>query len=275
MGQKNQKYNLEKLFAVIGYPIKQSLSPILHNWAFEQFDMPNVYMKWEIGPDKLGELMVAVHTLPVSGLSVTIPFKEKIIPFLDKLTEEAAAIGAVNHVFWKDGSLLGNNTDVHGFIEPIKHLKIDSALILGTGGVSLACIYGLIKLGINQIWVAGRNLDRLTYLKRKFSIQPILWDKRESVQAQLLVNCTPLGMVGHNLEISPFPKHYLKNFSYVYDVVYNPIHTTLIKESRELGLETISGIYMFIYQALYQFETWTNKKFDVKQAYNLLIPYLQ
>jgi shikimate dehydrogenase len=268
--------NLEptKLFGVIGHPIKQSLSPIIHNWAFRTLDLPYVYLKWEIPPDKLPELITAVRTLPVSGLSVTIPFKERIIPYLDELTEEASIVGAVNHIYWRDGKLWGNNTDVDGFLEPIKNMPVDSALLLGSGGAALACIYGLKKKGVKKIWVAGRDRKKLNYIQKKFSIETVMWDQRDLIDAQLLVNCTPLGMLGHR-DSCPYPVDKLNRFSFVYDIVYNPKQTQLLKCAKEVGAEPIAGIFMFIYQALHQFKIWTSHDFDVKEAYNLLSSYLR
>ncbi|GAB6886611.1 hypothetical protein JCM13304A_01090 [Desulfothermus okinawensis JCM 13304] len=218
--------------------------------------------------------MVAFDILTIGGISVTIPFKEKIVPFLDGLTDEAKGVGAVNLVYRDGNRKIGHNTDVDGFLAPIKESKIDSALILGCGGAALACIYGLKKKKIEKIIVAGRDFSKLNSLKRRFNVDVISWEQRGYVKADMLINCTPLGMSSYSNK-SPYPDEKgLGKFKIVYDVVYNPLETGLIKSAKKVGIKAISGIYMFIYQALYQFEAWTQKVFDVHEAYRLLMSHL-
>ncbi len=257
------------IFGVVGYPLSHSLSPILHNWAFKQLSLPHVYLLWEVPPLNLPEFMVAVQTLKIRGVSVTLPFKESVIPYLDGLTEDALKIGAVNHIFWERDRLWGNNTDVEGFLTPLKDLEIDSALVLGTGGASLAIIWGLLKKGVKRIYVSGRNPKRLAFLKDKFGIYPIPWEKRASISATILVNATPLGMRSYDSSL-PIPKEFLGNFSIVYDIVYNPIETPLLKAAREKGCRVINGLTMFIHQGLLQFEKWTHHSFSTSSAHSLL-----
>jgi len=267
-------YEYKKIFGVIGYPISHSLSPIIHNWGFKLFNLPYVYFKWSIDPCKLPEFIVSVDTLNIGGFSVTIPFKEKIIPYLDEVTDEATAVGAVNLVYVNENKKIGHNTDVDGFLAPIKDIDVDSALILGCGGAALACIYGLKKNKIESITVAGRNKDKLNWVKKRFNVEIIDWDLRDKPNADLLINCTPIGMSSYKDE-NPYPdKDGLSRFQLVYDVVYNPLETKLIKDAKNLGIKVIPGIYMFIYQALFQFQIWTNKTFDVNEAINLLRQYL-
>ena len=269
-------YEYKKIFGVIGYPISHSLSPIIHNWGFKCFNLPYVYFKWSIEPCKLPEFIVCVDTLNIAGLSVTIPFKEKIIPYLDELTDEATAVGAVNLVYTNEkNKKIGHNTDVDGFLAPIKDISLNSALILGCGGAALACIYGLKKKKVETIIVAGRNKDKLKSVKKRFNVEVIDWDLRDKPKADLLVNCTPIGMASYKDE-NPYPDiESLSKFQLVYDVVYNPLETKLIKDAKRLGIKVIPGIYMFIYQALFQFQIWTKKTFDVNEAINLLKEYLQ
>ncbi len=257
------------LFGVVGYPLSHSLSPVLHNWAFKKASLPHVYLLWEISPSNLPAFMVCVRTLKIRGVSVTLPFKERIIPYLDVLTEDAIRVGAVNHLFWEDNRLCGNNTDVEGFLSPLREIEIDSALVLGTGGAALAVIWGLLKKGVKRIFVAGRNLKRLSYLRDRFGISPVEWDKRSQVRAFLLINATPLGMSSYELSL-PFPKDALHHFSFVYDIVYNPIDTPLIIAAKKEGCRVIDGLSMFIQQALLQFEKWTTQTFSTSEARSLL-----
>ncbi len=267
-------YEYEKIFGVIGHPISHSLSPIIHNWGFKLYNLPYVYFKWDIDPCKLPEFIVAVDTLHIGGFSVTIPFKEKIIPYMDEVSDEATSVGAVNLVYLDGNKIIGHNTDVDGFLTPIKDTSIDSALILGCGGAALACISGLKKNKVESIIVAGRNKDKLNKIKKRFNVDVIDWDFRDKPKADLLVNCTPIGMSSYKDE-NPYPdKESLSRFQLVYDVVYNPLETRLIKDAKKLGIKVIPGIYMFIYQALFQFQIWTNKTFDVNGAMNILSQYL-
>ncbi len=274
--QWKRHLNYEKIFGVIGSPIEQSLSPVLHNFGFQSHNLPYVYFKWEIPKHKIAELIVSVKTLKIGGLSVTIPLKEIIIPYLDELTEDARLVGAVNHIFWKEDRLIGNNTDVYGFITPIKDLSIESAVVLGTGGAALSAIVGLLRLGVEQIYVVGRNEERLSLLKKRFKIKKIVkWESRIEISADMLINATPIGMKGKMVNQSPYPVDKLKNFRYVYDIVYNPEETILIQGAKRQGLKTISGIYMFVYQGLKQFEIWTNKQIAFDSALSLVREYLQ
>lgn len=262
--------NFEKIFGVVGSPIEQSLSPVLHNFGFQFHELPYVYFKWEIPKNKIAELIVSVKVLKIQGLSVTIPLKEAIIPYLDHLTDDARSVGAVNHIFWEGDKLVGNNTDVYGFVKPIKNLPIESAVILGTGGAALSAIVGLSKMDIKEICVVGRNLDRLNMLRERFKVKTLLWENSVDLSADMLVNSTPLGMKGKMENVSPYPVEKLQNFRYIYDMVYNPEETKLIKHAQKYGLNTISGVYMFIYQGLRQFEIWTNKHIDFNTALSLI-----
>ncbi len=258
-----------QLFGVVGYPLSHSLSPLLHNWALKKNGLPGVYVRWEVLPDNLAEFMVSVRTLKIRGISVTLPFKERVIPYLDALTDDAREVGAVNHLFWEGEDLIGNNTDVEGFLSPIISIDIDSALVLGTGGAALAVLCGLLKKDVKEIYMAGRNIQRLYYLRERFGILPVPWEKRGEIRAHILINATPIGMSPHIEEI-PYPAPFLKNFSMVYDLVYNPQQTQLLREAQKRGCDTIGGLTMFVFQALLQFKQWTGLSFDPAEAKSLL-----
>ena len=150
----------EKLFAIVGCPLGHSLSPELHSWAFDEIGYPGIYMAFEQKPENLARFYDAVRTLPVSGGNITIPFKVDSMRYVDGVSERAKRIGAMNTFYWKDGRLLGENTDVIGFMAPLRGRKIDSALILGAGGVSRAAIVALQELGVPDIRITNRTPEK-------------------------------------------------------------------------------------------------------------------
>ena len=265
-----------KLYGVIGYPLGHSFGPLLHNWGFKKHNLQNIYLKWEIPPRDLGAFVVSLHTLSIQGISVTLPYKQKIIPYLDEITPEAKKIGAVNTVYWNASELWGENTDWFGFLQPLQNMNahIDNALILGAGGAALACIVGLQNMGVSKIYVAARRKERLQDLEKRFQIVPVDWQEKTNFPADLLVNSTPLGMSGDLESSTPFEGN-LEAYKYVYDLVYNPIQTRLLHAAASSSNCTaVSGLYMFIYQALKQFHIWTGYEFPVDEAEALLRKHL-
>jgi shikimate dehydrogenase len=265
------------LFGVIGWPLDQSLSPALHNWGFAELGLPFVYCAWPTPPAALPAFTVSLRSLPIRGVSVTLPHKEGIMPYLDRLTEEARHTGAVNTLFWREGELWGENTDVAGFIAPLKGMRRvpASALILGAGGASLACIHGLRAWGVPSISVAARRWEALEELRRRRGVIPVAWEERGEVQAELVINATPVGMRGKNEAASPLPATGLGSWQTVYDLIYNPVRTVLLREAAAAGCDTVSGLDMFLEQARAQFELWTGRSFERDKARRLLLDRLQ
>ncbi len=268
--------NWKKIFCVIGYPLNHTLSPYLFNWIFHKLDLPFVYFKIPFSLEKLPYFISSLKVIPIYGISVTIPYKIKIIPYLDYITDEAKSIESVNTIYIKDKKLIGYNTDWIGFIEPIKNFKKDikSALILGSGGASRACIIGLKKVKIENIIVCSRNINSLNILKNKFKVKILDWEERYYIKTDMIINTTPLGMKGFD-ESSPIPKNCLNNFKYVYDIVYNPIKTRFIKWAEDAGCKTILGINMFVSQAIEQLKIWTGNDYNKNEIETILIKRLE
>ena len=256
-------------YGVLGRTLGHSLSPFLHNSAFQAAGMKRVYLKWEIEPGDLGDFMRAVRLLPLSGASVTIPYKEDIMNYLDQVTPEAAEMGAVNTIYWHNGRLCGSNTDCKGFMAPIRDVQMESALVLGAGGASRAVIYGLKRLKISPVYLTNRSEKKARDLAKELHVKCIPWDERYRIKADLLVNTTPLGTAGEMQELTPWNSSIFP-FSIVYDLVYNPLQTRLLLQARENGASAVSGLSMFVHQALKQFKTWTGQGFDPGWAENLL-----
>lgn len=256
-------------YGVLGFPLGHSLSPYLHNAAFERHGMKRCYFKWEVESHRLGDFMRAVTLLPLRGVSVTIPYKEKVMSYLDEITPAARDIGAVNTIWVEQGKLKGDNTDYLGFMAPLEGLDLTSALVLGAGGASRSILYGLRRLGVSRILICNRNMGKAEKLAHEFGIESIDWSQRENINADVLVNSTPLGTKGNNQDRTPWEFEHFP-FKIVYDLVYNPLQTRLIKEAEQKGIHAVSGLSMFIHQAREQFRIWTGEVFSPDWAEDLL-----
>jgi len=215
----------------------------------------------------------AVKTLGIRGCSVSMPFKENVTKYLDKIDSVAKKIGAVNTIVNNKGKLTGYNTDYIGAKESLKLLKPSKKhhfLVLGTGGVSRAILFALNDLGFNQITISGRNLIKTKNLADKFNSEIISWNKKETCTNDVLINATPIGMYP-NTKYSPTSKIYMKNLKYVMDIISNPIETRLIKNAKSLKIKNSNGLTMSLFQARAQFKLYTGLNIPMevmKQAVN-------
>lgn len=258
------------LFGIIGHPLAHTLSPVLHNWAFRELDIKASYHVWDTPPEKLPAFMAALRTLPIHGASVTIPHKEAVMSLTDRLTDTARDIGAVNTLFWEDGRLWGDNTDVTGFMAPLleRGARPGSALVLGAGGAARAAVCGLHRAGWKTL-LSSRTEGRADRLAHSFQATQVPWSQRHEVRPDLLVNTTPLGMSGPFQALSPW-KGPLTGISLVYDLVYNPRDTPLLLQARREGVQILPGLPMFVHQGLAQFQRWTGRTFPLPPAVALL-----
>lgn len=257
---------------LIGYPVSHSLSPRIQTAALAACGLEGDYSLFPIAPDDmqaLQDVLGHVRLGELTGLNVTIPHKQNVIQFLDELTPTAEAIGAVNTIYMHDGRLIGDNTDAAGFLLDLKKLLTAEtrshrdlhALVLGAGGSARAVVYALANDGWD-VTIAARRLEQAQQLAESFPDQRLritTFDVQPSA-FDLLVNTTPLGMTP-NLEESPLPKTaHLSPHTIVYDLVYNPRQTKLVRDAREQGLSATTGLGMLIEQAALAFEIWTGQK---------------
>ena len=257
---------------LIGYPVSHSLSPKIQNAALKACDLEGEYSLYPIAPDDmqpLKDLLARVRSREITGLNVTIPHKQNVIPFVDELTPTARAIGAVSVIYLRDDKLTGDNADAHGFLTDLKK-TIDfsslaaspSALVLGAGGSARAVVYALFNDGWN-VTIAARRIEQAEELGRRFEKALVIELDLQTSQLsnfQLIVNTTPLGMTP-NINTSPLPENIvLPKHIRVYDLVYNPRETKLVREARAQGLSATTGLGMLIEQAALGFELWTGKK---------------
>ena len=259
---------------LIGYPLSHSLSPILHSAALTACGLEGEYSLFPIGPqDKKGlrDLLSRVRSGEVHGLNVTIPHKQNVIPLLDELTSTAETIGAVNTIDRRENKLIGDNTDAPGFLSDLRkfltkqtHRPEDkNALVLGAGGSARAVVYALLK-DAWRVTIAARRAEQAqrladTFRNDQVPITVCDLSKIDLSDSVLIVNTTPLGMLP-DVDQSPLPGNLsLPRHVSIYDLVYNPRETKLVKEARAQGLHATTGLGMLIEQAALSFERWTGQ----------------
>jgi shikimate dehydrogenase len=280
-----QGTNTRLLCGVIGYPLEHSLSPVLHNWAFAHTTADGAYFAWPCAPEALKDFVSAVRMLPIHGVSVTIPHKERIMPLLDDTTKQARRVGAVNTLYWQEGKLLGHNTDLEGFMHPLQGRELCSrALVLGAGGAAKAVLAGLRDLGVSDIVLAARNPDKATPAAQAFGCRLVDWNERGSIRPRgrifWVLNTTPLGMSGNAPAASPYSPEMFRaarsasGDCLAYDLVYNPLRTRFLTDAQAAGWTTQDGLAMLLAQAEAQFRLWTGISFPPHQARRLLLAVL-
>lgn len=255
---------------LIGYPLGHSLSPKIHTAALKACGLNGGYSLFSIRPDDsqgLKDLLARVRAGEIHGLNVTIPHKQNVIPLLDELTPTAQAIGAVNTIYLRENKLIGDNTDAAGFLSDLKKFvnketgrQVNTdALILGAGGSARAVVYALLNDGW-RVTLAARRIEQAHQLAASFTNYELLITNYADLRSStfdLLVNTTPLGMPP-NVDQSPWPEDLpLPNNAAIYDLVYNPRETKLVKDARAQGLSATAGLGMLIEQAALAFEKWT------------------
>lgn len=244
-----------QVIGLLGTPLGHSLSHVVHNAAFAALKLNWLYLP--LDTDDLNAFFELTERIPLIGFSVTVPYKIAVMKYLDQITGDASAIGAVNTVSVRDGKRFGCNTDFMGFIRPLEERMTVAGrriLVLGAGGAARAVVYALRERGAD-ITAANRTLEKAEELAREFNAHHARLSAIETIDCDALINTTAVGMYPHVNE-SLVPRRYLKN-KLVYDLVYNPLKTKLLREAEECGCPTISGIEMFVNQAATQFKIWT------------------
>ena len=247
-----------KIYGVIADPVRHSISPAVHNRAFQSRRMDAVYLPFLVAPTHLRDFFSMAEKLPMAGFSVTLPHKQKIIRYLDAVEPLARRIGAVNTVWRKAGKWRGANTDAAGVTEPLSRLvrlPKSSVLIVGNGGAARSAACALSDAGA-KIFLVGRNADRVRALAKTCCAESLLREQLKDKYFDAVVHATPLGMF-------PNVNDCFFNGSIpgdvVFDMVYNPLETELIKRARQQGKKVVPGLDMFIEQAVRQFEIWTGE----------------
>ena len=262
-----------KVCGLIGDPVEHTMSPVMHNAAFNELGIDFLYVPFRVKKEELGKAIEGMRALNIKGLNVTIPHKVAILQYLDKLDTLAEKIGAVNTITNDNGVLTGYNTDASGFLQALLERGIEpegkNAVILGAGGASRAISFILADRGANLI-ILNRleELDWAQELANSISqsfareTRALELNRENTVRtlekADILVNATSVGMSPNSKE-TPVPAHFLKADMVVFDIVYNPIRTMLLKEAEAASARTIGGTDMLAWQGALAFEKWTGQ----------------
>jgi shikimate dehydrogenase len=268
-----------KIVGLIGYPLGHSISPQMHNTAFKFLGLNYEYLPFEVHPNDLIKALEGFRATQIAGFNVTIPFKEKVVEYLDEITKLARLIGAVNTVENQDGKFIGYNTDGPGFIESLNEdanfdPKGKKAVVLGAGGAGKAVSLMLAHEGTKEVTITdideNKAKDLSLYLNAHFGtktlgVHPHSQELQAKIkEANLLVNATPIGM-HPNTDASPLDKNIeLHPKLLVYDLVYNPARTKLMEEAEKAGAKTVSGLGMLIQQGALAFSIFTMKEAPIK-----------
>lgn len=280
-----------RLAAVVAKPIKHSISPFIHNLAFENTGINGVYLAWEIAEEDLAVTMENVKRYDMFGLNISMPYKQAVIPYLDQLTKSAQLIGAVNTIIPREGQLIGHNTDGIGFFKSLDKLagfQVQGKVmtVLGGGGAATAIIAQAALDGAAKIFVFSRSqsIERHTATAQKISKEtqvPIealpLEDssllQEKIFQSRLLVNGTSVGMDGKSLVVDEetiLPQNLL-----VVDVIYQPFETPFINFAKQQGVTTVNGLGMLLFQAAEAFQIWTGKEMPTDYIWEKLVQKYQ
>jgi len=265
-----------KLVGLIGWPVGHSLSPAMHNSAFAALSLNWRYAPLPVRPERLGEAVAGLRALGFVGTNVTVPHKEAVMSYLDEVTPEAQAIGAVNTIVVSEGKLIGHNTDWRGFLTALSEGGFDPhgkrAVVLGAGGAARAVVYALAQAGA-QVAVLNRTLARAQALVQGFS--PLFSSlpltpqtvEMQTAETHLLVNTTPVGL-WPEVDRSPWPEDLaFPGHLTVFDLVYNPRQTKLLRQVRSAGAKVIGGLGMLVHQGAAAFELWTGEKAPAETMY--------
>jgi len=278
--------NNTKIVGVIGHPIKHTLSPVMHNYAYNELNLDYVYLPFDISSTGLHDSLKGMVALGIKGFNVTIPHKERIMEYMDELSDSAKIVGAVNTVVNDNGNLVGYNTDVNGIIKTLEKFKDDitgkTVSVLGAGGAARSVIYTLINhFNVKKINIINRTVEKAESLKDYFSSK-MLFEKIKTYElippdvteilakSKLIINASSIGMSPED-DDSPttIPESFNKK-QIVFDIVYNPQKTKFLALAEEQGACTINGLKMFVEQGAKSFELWTGEAMPTDQILELL-----
>ena len=262
---------MTKKFGIIGNPVKHSLSPVLHNYWFNKYEIDATYSILDTQENDLVKIIDNLKQKKINGVNVTLPYKQKIVPLVDILINDAKITSSVNTLYLNsDGMLVGENTDVFGlqaaYLKEIDNVTDKKALIIGAGGVSPSVILSLQKSGVQNISITNRTHEKCLFLKRKFNNLNIVdWKnlKDELINFDLIINATSLGLK-NGLDFD-FNFDIVKRDLIFIDTIYNPLETKTLKFLRGKDLKTFNGLEMFIYQGQKSFYLWNKLNPEIDQ----------
>jgi len=255
---------------VFGHPVHHSQSPAMHNAAFQEMGLDFVYVPFSVRPEDLESAVRGIRSLGIVGVNLTIPHKERVIEFLDWVSDDALGIRSVNTIDNREGVLKGYSTDGPGFLKALEASgespSGSKAVVLGAGGSARATVRALAEAGA-EVTVANRTESRAVELADRMRsvnvpVTPVALSGPDAEQAvrdaDLLVNCTPVGM-HPDVDAQPIPSEWLHAGLFVYDQIYNPLETKLLKAAKSAGARAANGVKMLVYQGAISFEIWTGQ----------------
>ena len=255
---------IENKYGIIGKPLSHSLSPLLHNFWFKKYNIKASYTLLEIEADQIEEVLNKIKKRELKGINVTTPYKQAVIPFLDLVINDSKKTSSVNTIYLNsENKIVGENTDVYGFdcsfIKKLedKNLVEKSFFIVGAGGVAPSVIYALAKKNIKKIFITNRTIAKAENIKKIFPfVKIILWENINSTaqDMDIIINATSLGMK-NGKDFNEAIKKFKPGVVY-YDVIYNPLETTMLKNFKEKKVKTFNGLEMFLYQGQKSFYLW-------------------
>jgi shikimate dehydrogenase len=276
-----------RLVGLIGHPVRHTYSPFIHNVAFELTGLDYMYLPFNVVPTNLKSAIKGLVALGFRGFNVTIPHKVKVKEFMSKVSEEASMVGAINTVLVEEGKLFGYNTDVAGVLESLYSYKKDisgnECVVIGAGGSARAVIYTLIKhFRPSKIHLVNRTEQRAESLRQffktkmkydSFTVNELMPpDIKDNIRnSSLVVNATSVGMYPENDDAVLTQKDIFTKNQIVFDLVYNPAETKLLKLAQSSGAKTVDGIKMLVNQAAKSFEIWTGEKMPTEQVEKALL----
>ena len=266
-----------KIVGLFGHPVEHSLSPNMHNIAFEDLNLNYIYVAFDVKPKNLKTALIGAKAMQLIGLNVTIPHKVKILNYLDYIDESAKLIGAVNTIHFEDNLIKGYNTDGKGALlalENITSVKNKKITVLGAGGAARAVICELLLAGIDSVNIINRNLNKAEVLKKDIllnidaNINIDNYDNLKKIipKTDILIDSTPVGMYPNNKAKPLVTSDIMHSDLVVNHLVYNPLETSILKEAKKADAKTVSGLDMLIYQGIESLKIWTKKE----ASYDLL-----
>lgn len=271
------------VFGIIGDPVEHSLSPGMHNAAFKELGLDNIYVPFHVKAGELENAINGAHALGIKGLNVTIPHKTEVIKYLDYLDIAAGLIGAVNTIEFGENGAVGHNTDGIGAVRAISEvvpLKNKKIMILGAGGAARAISFQILLSGAKNLVISNRTIDKASELRDDLvekldpdvKVTDLGFNLEEELQdTDILINTTPIGMYPNISQQPLVTANMMHPGLIVNDIVYNPLKTGLIVEAEKVGAKTISGVKMLIYQGVESFKIWTGIEPPVEVFQNALM----
>jgi len=260
------------VYGIFGAPIEHSLSPLIHNIAFKALEMNCVYLPFHVEPDNLAAAVGAIRGLGMGGVNVTIPYKEAVLPYLDRVEGDALVTGSVNTIVNQDGFLSGYSTDGEGLLLSLEkeagfHPQGKKVVLIGAGGASRAVAFTLLREGIAALTIVNRTLKRAKALaeiiRERAGFKAYCLDNGDpalkdlATQADLVINATSVGMAPRTEEKPLYPLIESKGDCLVCDLIYRPLETAFLQEAKQHGLRTLNGLGMLLYQGILAFKLWT------------------